>query len=113
MYLHATISATSNHLLLKNLVVFASGSGSNFQSLIDAVSEGKLEANIVGLISNNDSAYAIERANNNGIQTFIISPIYFNRGRFVFEVLSPSRKRLDKDNNKKKSLWNYRILQSF
>ena len=74
MYLHATISATSNHLLLKNLVVFASGSGSNFQSLIDAVSEGKLEANIVGLISNNDSAYAIERANNNGIQTFIISP---------------------------------------
>ena len=78
MYLHVTISATSNQLLLKNLVVFASGSGSNFQSLIDAVSEGKLEANIVGLISNNESAYAIERADINGIQTFIISPNDFD-----------------------------------
>ncbi len=78
MYLHVTISATSNQLLLKNLVVFASGSGSNFQSLIDAVSEGKLEANIVGLISNNESAYAIERADINGIQTLIISPNDFD-----------------------------------
>ena len=78
MYLQLSISATSNKSLLKNIVVFASGSGSNFQSLINAVSDGKLTANIVGLITNNRSAFALERAQKHGIPTFIISPEQFN-----------------------------------
>lgn len=78
MYLQASISTTSNKLLLKNLVVFASGSGSNFQSIINAVSDGKLTANIVGLITNNKSAFALERARKHGIPAFIISPDQFN-----------------------------------
>lgn len=62
---------------MKNLVVFASGSGSNFQSIIDAVSQGKLEADVVGLVCNNDYAFALERARKNGIPAFIISPDEF------------------------------------
>ncbi|XWN37904.1 MAG: phosphoribosylglycinamide formyltransferase [Balneola sp.] len=62
---------------MKNLVVFASGSGSNFQSIIDAVSQGKLEADVVGLVCNNDSAFALERARKSGIPAFIISPDEF------------------------------------
>lgn len=62
---------------MKNIVVFASGSGSNFQSIINAVSHGKLTANIVGLITNNKSAFALERAQKHGIPTFIISPDQF------------------------------------
>ena len=78
MYLLATISATSNQLLLKNLVVFASGSGSNFQSLINAVEKGILEASIVGLVCNNDSAFALKRAKKHKIPSLIISPNEFD-----------------------------------
>ncbi|PKM64207.1 MAG: phosphoribosylglycinamide formyltransferase [Firmicutes bacterium HGW-Firmicutes-20] len=52
---------------MKNIVVFASGFGSNFQAIIDAVKHGKLHANIVGLICDKPGAYAIERARINGI----------------------------------------------
>jgi formyltetrahydrofolate-dependent phosphoribosylglycinamide formyltransferase len=62
---------------LKNLVVFASGSGSNFQSIIDAISEGILDATIVGFISNNESAYSVERAKENNIPVLIASPSDF------------------------------------
>lgn len=62
---------------MKNLVVFASGSGSNFQSIIDAISEGKLDARIVGFISNNKSAYSVERAKDNNIPILIASPSEF------------------------------------
>ena len=62
---------------MKNLVVFASGSGSNFQSIIDAISEGKLDATIVGFISNNESAYSVERAKDNNIPVLIASPSDF------------------------------------
>jgi formyltetrahydrofolate-dependent phosphoribosylglycinamide formyltransferase len=62
---------------LKNLVVFASGSGSNFQSIIDAISEEKLDAKIVGFISNNSSAYSIKRAQENDIPVLVASPSEF------------------------------------
>lgn len=74
---------------MKNLVVFASGSGSNFQSIINAVSNGKLTANIVGLITNNKSAFALERAQKHGIPASIISPDQFNsESEYSKKVLS-------------------------
>lgn len=74
---------------MKNIVVFASGSGSNFQSIINAVSHGKLTANIVGLITNNKSAFALERAQKHGIPTFIISPEqYTDESEYSKTVLS-------------------------
>ena len=63
---------------MKNLVVFASGSGSNFQSIIDAISEGILDAEIVGFISNNKSAYSAKRALEHNIPVLIISPSDFD-----------------------------------
>lgn len=62
---------------MNNLVVFASGSGSNFQSIIDAISEGKLTANIVGFISNNETATSVKRAKKNDIPVLIISESQF------------------------------------
>ncbi len=47
---------------MKNLVVFASGSGSNFQSIIDAISDGDLNARITGLVSNKENAFAVNKA---------------------------------------------------
>lgn len=57
---------------MKNIVVFASGFGSNFQAMIDAVKQGKLHANIVGLICDRSGAYAIERARINSIPVSLI-----------------------------------------
>lgn len=44
------------------LAVFASGNGSNFQALIDAVEAGKLSAQILKLISDKAQSFALKRA---------------------------------------------------
>ncbi len=44
-------------------VVLASGSGSNFQSVLDRVADGSLPLEMRALVSNKSSAFAIERAN--------------------------------------------------
>jgi len=46
------------------LGVLASGRGSNFQSIIDEIEAGSLNASINLLITDNPDAYAIERAKN-------------------------------------------------
>lgn len=57
---------------MKRLAVLASGRGSNFQAIIDAVSAGFIPAGIVRLISDNPRAYAIQRAHNAGIPVALI-----------------------------------------
>jgi len=54
--------------------VLASGRGSNFQSIIDNIKSGYINAKIAVLITDNAEAYAIERANNNNIETLVLIP---------------------------------------
>lgn len=63
---------------MKNIVVFASGSGSNFQSIIDAISSGFLNATITGLITDRDGILALDRARFHNIPFAIISPKEFD-----------------------------------
>jgi len=58
---------------MANIAVFASGNGSNFQAIIDFEKQGKLNGNIKLLVSDNKNAYAIERANNDHIKTYIFN----------------------------------------
>lgn len=62
-----------------NLVVFASGNGSTLQSIIDNIENNKLEAKIKLVISENPNAYALERAKNNGIETYVIKSNNFEQ----------------------------------
>lgn len=62
---------------MKNIVVFASGSGTNFQSIIDAVQRGDLAATITGLITDKPNIGAIERAEKSNIPFRVISPADF------------------------------------
>lgn len=55
-----------------NLVVFASGNGTTLQAVIDAIKEKKLIANISLVVSNNPNAYALERAKEANIKTYVI-----------------------------------------
>ena len=57
----------------KRVAVLVSGGGSNLQALIDGVQEGTLPVEIVRVISNVPSAYALERARRNGIETSVVS----------------------------------------
>ena len=57
------------------IVVCVSGGGTNLQALIDAVENGTVtNTKIVGVISNNPGAKALERAKNHGIPAICISP---------------------------------------
>lgn len=57
------------------VVVLVSGGGTNLQAIIDAVHRGEItNTELVGVISNNQNAYALERAEKNGIPAFCISP---------------------------------------
>ena len=62
-----------------NVVVLVSGGGTNLQAIIDAVETGVItNTKIVGVISNNKNAYALERAANHGISGQCISPRDFS-----------------------------------
>ncbi|VVB99674.1 Phosphoribosylglycinamide formyltransferase [uncultured archaeon] len=54
------------------VAVLASGRGTDFQSLIDGVKEGKVNAEIVALITDNPDAAAIGRAEENNIPSIVI-----------------------------------------
>jgi len=57
----------------KTFVVLASGRGSNFQAIIDRVSDGYISAVCTALITDNPDAYAIERARDAGIPGEVVS----------------------------------------
>lgn len=58
-----------------NVVVLVSGGGTNLQAIIDAVESGAItNTKLVGVISNNKGAYALERAAKHKIPGTCISP---------------------------------------
>lgn len=66
------------------VLVCVSGGGTNLQAIIDSVKNGTItNTEIIGVISNNANAYALERAKENGIEGVCISPKDFiNRDLF-------------------------------
>ena len=60
------------------VVVLVSGGGTNLQAIMDAVDNGTItNTEIVGVISNNKNAYALERAKAKGIPGLCVSPKEF------------------------------------
>ncbi|MCA1029028.1 phosphoribosylglycinamide formyltransferase [Cytobacillus kochii] len=55
---------------MKNIAIFASGSGTNFQAIVDAFKNDELQVDIKLLISDKPESYCIQRAVNEGIPTF-------------------------------------------
>lgn len=73
---------------MKKIAVFASGSGTNFQAIIDAVQDGKLKAEIALLVCDKPEALAITRAKENNIDVFTFIPKnYENKAAFETEIL--------------------------
>lgn len=58
-----------------NIAVLVSGGGTNLQAILDEVDHGRLNnVHIKAVISNNKTAYALERAKQNGILAIELSP---------------------------------------
>lgn len=56
----------------QRIVVFASGSGSNLQALIDAIDQGLVKGSIEAVIADKKTAFALERAARHGIPGILI-----------------------------------------
>lgn len=63
---------------MKKIAVFASGNGSNFQSLIDAEKAGLLAGKIEVLVSDKENAYVNTRARNENVPIFLFNPKQFS-----------------------------------
>ncbi|MBU8917060.1 phosphoribosylglycinamide formyltransferase [Neobacillus sp. 114] len=73
---------------MKNIAIFASGSGSNFQAIVDAVQAKQLSANISLLVCDQPGAYVIERAREAEISTFVFNAKdYPNKEAYEAEIV--------------------------
>lgn len=55
-----------------------SGGGTNLQAIIDGIKNGSIkDTEIIGVICNNAGAYALKRAEDNGIPGYVLSPKNF------------------------------------
>lgn len=59
---------------MKSLAVFASGNGSNFEAIVEACEEGRVDAGVVLLVCDKPGAYVCERAARHGVETFVFNP---------------------------------------
>jgi len=67
----------------KRIAVLASGNGTNFQALLDAVKAGEIDGEIVALVTNRRHAYAISRAREAGVEVVVMEPEKF-KSRTLF-----------------------------
>jgi len=68
---------------MKNIVVLISGSGSNLQAIIDATANNQ-HCKVVGVLSNKESAFGLERAKKADIETAVIDHTQFE-SRLAFD----------------------------
>lgn len=75
--------------------ILASGRGSNFQSIIDAVEAGCVKAELKVLITDNPAAFAVERAKRHGIEHIIMMPNQFTSRNDYFAAIAKELKSRD------------------
>src|SRR6056297_1356501 len=56
----------------QRIVVLVSGSGSNLQAVLDATHDGRLHAEVIGIVSNRPDAFGLERARRAGVPDQVV-----------------------------------------
>lgn len=77
---------------MKNIAIFASGNGANAEAIIKYFAKHTLKGRVALLVSNNEEAYALKRAQNHNIATIV-----FNRSSF-YQNTTPILNELEKYN---------------
>lgn len=82
---------------MKRIAVFASGSGSNFEAIAKACSEGAIPAEVCLLVCDKPAAYVVERAARYGVEAFVFSPKqYASKADYEREIVRLlDQKRVD------------------
>jgi len=74
---------------MRNIAIFASGSGSNFEAIAVAIKKGEINANLVLLVCDKPEAKVISRAKRLGVPVFICDSKEFeNRADHESHILS-------------------------
>lgn len=80
------------------VLVLVSGGGTNLQAILDAVEAGTItNTEIIGVISNNQNAYALKRAEAKGIPAVCISPKAFESREAFNQAFFEKVKEMDPD----------------
>jgi len=78
---------------MKNLAIFASGFGSNFKAIQEAIDHKELDARIAILISDQPLCVAVKRAKKYNIDVFSFHPKdYASKEDYEFEILEELKK---------------------
>ncbi len=72
----------------KRIAVFASGGGSDFQSIIDGVESGAINAEIVMLVASKEGIFALERAEKHNIRSAVFCLADYNSKAEMFGEIS-------------------------
>ena len=77
---------------MKNLAVFASGTGSNFEAIAQACADGVLDARVALLVCDKPGAPVVEKAQAFGIESFVFNPkAYGSKAEYEADIV----KKLD------------------
>ncbi|MDF2684309.1 MAG: phosphoribosylglycinamide formyltransferase [Brevibacillus sp.] len=81
--------------MVKKVAIFASGSGSNFEAIVQAVQSGRLNGVEVSLlVCDKPGAKVLERAERLGIEAFVFQPkAYADKAAFEAEIVSELQQR--------------------
>lgn len=76
------------------IAVFASGQGSNFGAIVDAIQAGKLDVSIELLVCDKPSAPVVQRAERAGVEAFVFKPKdYASREAYEQEILAAMQQK--------------------
>ena len=73
---------------MKNIVILASGSGSNYQFIAESISSLNLPINILAVLTNKSSAGICKKANTNGHKLIVREQGELSRERYEIEIIS-------------------------
>lgn len=76
------------------IAVFASGNGSNFQAIVDAIRANKLSAEIMLVVTDKPKAFVLERAKTSGVTSFSFVPSEFESKELYEEMLKEELQEL-------------------
>ena len=76
------------------LAVLVSGYGSNLQAIINGVKSGEIDGQVVVVISDQEDAFALQRARNEGIEALFLAPgLFSGRDAYDREIVAQLQKR--------------------
>lgn len=82
---------------MKNIAVFASGGGSDFQSVVDGVESGLIDGRVVLLVASREGIGALERAKKHGIDCAVFDKKKFASVDEMFSAIGDELERRKTD----------------